>query len=345
MLRVYNATEMFEINIKSTGKTFSVEGGETILEAALRNDIQLPFGCLTGGCGSCKGKVIEGEVDHGDSKAFALSESDRGQGMALFCQARPQSNLAVDTLNGYQQKNPAKKLPSRVSSINKISSDVISLELKTPPTQNFEFIPGQYIDVLLDNGKRRSYSMANTPDGSHTIQLHIRAIKDGLFTDFVMNTLREKDILRLEGPLGDFSFDRSTDKPAIFLASGTGFAPIKSIIEDQLKQDCSRELTLYWGGRRPQDLYMNLLAEQWSRENSHFKYVPVVSQPRVDDLWKGKTGNVHKAVMEDFKSLADVQIYACGAPAMVEAAQKDFVQYRELPEEEFFSDAFTPAPQ
>ncbi len=333
---------MFEIEIKSLGKKFSINNDETILEAALRNNVQLPFGCLSGNCGSCKGKVLEGEVDHGNPKPFVLSDEEKTQGFTLFCQSRAKSNLAVDTVTFGNNTHPVKKLPSRVQSISKINPDVIILGLKTPSNQNFNFTSGQYIDIILKEGKRRSYSMANVSKGNNEIELHVRRMKEGTFTEYAFDKMKVKDILRFEGPLGDFCFDYSTDKPVIFVASGTGFAPIKSILEQLFIDETNRELRLYWGGRHPEDLYLADLAKDWGIKHSNFDFIPVVSEPKAEDGWGGRTGFVHAAVMEDFLSLENHQVYACGAPEMVEAAHRDFIKKRKLPEQEFFSDVFTP---
>ncbi len=334
---------MFQIEFKSLKKTISIDNHETILDGALRNKLEVPFGCLSGNCGSCKGKITNGEVQHGNSKPFVLSEAEKEQGFALFCQATPTSNLVVESIQLSSGANAVKKLPSRVRSIKKIGSDALILELGIPSSQTFEFTPGQYIDILLKDGKRRSYSMANLCSEDKTIELHIRRMKGGVFTEYAFNQMKVKDILRFEGPKGAFSFDYSNEKPVIFIASGTGFAPIKSIIEQVFLDKVTRPLKLYWGGRRPQDLYLSKLAQEWSEVHANFTYIPVISNATPQDTWHGRSGFVHLAVMKDYDSLKNHQVYACGAPDMIEAAQSDFTKKRDLPETEFFSDAFSPA--
>ena len=203
------------------------------------------------------------------------------------------------------------------------------------------FLAGQYIEFLLKDGTRRSFSMANAPHDAELIELHVRHVAGGQFTDHVFGKMKERDILRFEGPLGTFFLREDSDKPIVFVASGTGFAPIKAIIEHVFHKGIARPMTLYWGGRRPKDLYMNELAESWAARASGFSYVPVISDALPEDDWSGRTGFVHRAVMEDFPDLSGHQVYACGVPVMVDSAQRDFIAQCELPEDEFYADSFT----
>jgi CDP-4-dehydro-6-deoxyglucose reductase len=222
-----------------------------------------------------------------------------------------------------------------------VSDDVIIMSLQLPAPERMQYKAGQYIEFLLKDGKRRSYSMANAPHTDENISLHIRHMPGGLFTDQVFSTLKERDILRFEGPLGTFFLREESDKPIVLLASGTGFAPIKALVEHAVHLKLTRPITLYWGGRRPQDLYMHALCEEWAKSLSDFSYVPVISDALPEDNWQGRTGFVHQAVIQDFPDLAAYQVYACGVPVMVEAARHDFVKSCQLPEEEFFADSFT----
>jgi CDP-4-dehydro-6-deoxyglucose reductase len=236
---------------------------------------------------------------------------------------------------------PVKKLPSRVAKIDRVADDVVVLSLQLPATERLQYLAGQYLEFMLKDGKRRSYSMANAPHSDEHLTLHIRHMAGGLFTEHVFNTMKERDILRFEGPLGTFFLRDDSDKPIVLLASGTGFAPIKAIIEDAAHKKLTRPMTLYWGGRRPGDLYMHALCEQWAATLPDFRYVPVISDAAPEDNWNGRSGFVHRAVMEDFPDLSGHQVYACGAPIMVDSAKRDFVAQCGLPEEEFYADAFT----
>jgi CDP-4-dehydro-6-deoxyglucose reductase len=219
--------------------------------------------------------------------------------------------------------------------------DVMMLHLKLPANERLQFLAGQYIDILMKDGKRRSLSLANAPHDDVLLQLHLRNY-GGPFSDYVFNRMKEKDILRFEGPLGTFFLRENSDKPIILLASGTGFAPIKAIVEHALHKGIRRPMTLYWGGRARADLYLNDLAETWQRDHG-IRYVPVLSEAKSEDHWRGRSGFVHRAVVEDFPDLSGHQVYACGAPVMVEAAHQDFTTQCKLPEDEFYSDSFTPA--
>ena len=338
----------YQITLKSSGKQFTTNPDETILEAALRQGINLPYGCKNGACGSCKGKVVEGQVQHGQHSENALNKADETAGAILFCCAHPQSDLVIEAREVQGAGDIAiRKVPCRVNSINKPSADVAILKLQLPAAERFQFLAGQYLEFLLKDGQRRAYSIANAPDQEGPLELHIRHLPGGLFTDFVFGAitpaLKEKDILRFEGPLGSFFLREDSKKPIIFLAAGTGFAPIKSIIEQMQSKKIHRPIELYWGGRRPSDLYLNDLCKTWEKDIPNFKYIPVISDGLPEDAWHGRTGFVHQAVIDDHPNLKDFQVYACGAPVMVNAARNDFSAQCHLPEEEFFADSFTSA--
>jgi CDP-4-dehydro-6-deoxyglucose reductase len=332
----------YQVTIKPSNHTFAVQAGETVLEAALREGFVIAYGCRNGACGTCKGKVLAGTVDYGAYQEHALPESDRRIGFALFCQARPLGDLAIECREvGAAKDIQIRTLPCRVERMERLAPDVMVLRLKLPANERLQFLAGQYLDILTKDGKRRSLSMANAPHDDHLLELHLRNY-GGPFSHYVFNRLKEKDILRFEGPLGTFFLREDSVKPVILLASGTGFAPIKAIVEHALHAGMSRPMTLYWGGRVRSDLYMNELAARWQRDHG-IPYVPVLSEPRPEDGWSGRTGFVHRAVMEDFPDLSGHQVYACGAPVMVEAAHADFTAGCSLPDEDFFSDSFTPA--
>ncbi len=330
------------ITIKPSNHVFTVNDDETILEAALREGFVIAYGCRNGACGTCKGKVLEGTVDYGSYQEHALPDAEKKLGMALFCQAKPLTDLAIECREiGAVKDIQIRILPCRVQKMERLAPDVMALHLKLPANERLQFLAGQYIDILMKDGKRRSLSMANAPHDDAFLQLHLRNY-GGPFSDYVFNRMKEKEILRFEGPLGTFFLREDSDKPVILLASGTGFAPIKAIVEHVLHKGIRRAMTLYWGARVRADLYLNGLAEQWQREHG-IKYVPVLSEAKPEDHWNGRTGLVHRAVMQDFPDLSAYQVYACGAPAMVEAAHQDFTTQRRLPDDEFYSDSFTPA--
>ena len=324
------------VTLKPSGHTYEVEEGKTILQAGLDAGHMLPYSCRAGVCRTCRGTVVEGKVDYGLAHETYLPQSDRDKGYALLCQAKPLSDLVVEVREVHGVR--PRIIPCRVEKLDKPASDVAVIGLRLPMNENFRFLAGQYIDILLKDGKRRSYSLATRPDtgGVTALEIHVRHTPGGLFTEHVFGKLKVRDLLRFEGPLGSFYLRDESDKPMILLASGTGFAPIRSIIESALekKLEQKRPMTLYWGCRVRQDLYQMELAQSWVRPG--FKFVPVLSEEK----WEGRTGFVHRAVMEDFPDMSGVQVYACGAPIMVESARKDFSLQCRLPAEEFFADSF-----
>ena len=332
----------FQITVQPSGHQFECADDETVLAAALRAGIGLPYGCKNGACGSCKGKLLDGQITHGKHQIKALPAAEEEAGVALFCCATPHTDLTIEVrevagIGDY----PVKKLPSRVAKLERVGNDVMILTLQLPAAERLQYRAGQYIEFLLKDGKRRSYSMANAPHLDEQISLHIRHTPGGLFTDHVFANMKERDILRFEGPLGTFFMRDESSKPMVLLASGTGFAPIKAIIEHAIEKNSGRPMLLYWGGRRPADLYMHALCEQWACTVPQLRYVPVISAALPEDGWQGRTGFVHCAVMEDLPDLSGYQVYACGVPLMVDAAKRDFVAECALPEDEFFADAFT----
>ena len=333
-----------QVTIRNTGHRFPAREGESILQAALNAGLVLPYGCRDGACGSCKGKLLEGRIDYGRYSEKALSLEERERGFALFCQAKPLSDVVIEAREVRKAGDiPVRKLPARVQKLERAADDAVIVYLKLPANERLMFIPGQYIDILLKDGTRRSFSMANAPHDDEFVQLHVRHVPGGAFTDHVFTTMKERDILRFEGPFGTFFLREESAKPIVFVASGTGLAPIKAVIEAAKKKGVPRPMTLYWGARRPKDLYLNALAERWAAEHPRFNYVPVISDALPEDKWSGRTGFVHRAVMEDLPDLSGHQVYACGVPIMVDSARRDFIQKCRLPENEFFADSFTTA--
>jgi CDP-4-dehydro-6-deoxyglucose reductase len=332
----------FQVTVQPSGRQFSCDDGETVLAAAIRAGVGLPYGCKNGACGSCKGNLLSGTITQGTHQEKALTAAEEEQGKALFCCAIPHSDLLIEVREvAGAGEFPIKKMPSRVAKIERVTDDVTIISLQLPANDKLRYLAGQYLEFLLKDNKRRSYSMANAPYKDENITLHIRHMPGGLFTDHVFGTMKERDILRFEGPLGTFFLREDSDKPIVLLASGTGFAPIKAIIEQAAHDKTTRAIALYWGGRRPKDLYMNDLCEEWARSLPNFRYIPVISDASPENQWQGRSGFVHQAVINDLPDLSGYQVYACGAPIMVESARRDFVTLCNLPEEEFYADSFT----
>lgn len=331
----------FTITIEPSGRSFGVSANDTLLTAAIAQGINLPYGCKDGACGSCKCKMLSGSVVH-TLQAKALSAEDQAAGLVLTCCALATSDVVLESKQVTELGAlPIKKLPARVSSLERLSPDVIRMQLQLPANDNFAYRAGQYIEILLRDGSRRSYSMANASHAGAGLELHLRHMPGGKFTDHVFTAMQTKEMLRFEGPYGSFYLREQSDKPIILLASGTGFAPVKALLEQLQALGSQRAVSLYWGGRRPQDLYMRDWVAAQQSLLPQLRFVPVVSDALAQDQWQGRSGLVHRTVLEDFPDLSAHQVYACGAPVMVEAARRDFSALAGLPPEEFFADAFT----
>ncbi|MBM4181235.1 MAG: CDP-6-deoxy-delta-3,4-glucoseen reductase [Betaproteobacteria bacterium] len=329
----------YQVTIQPSGHQFTVKPGETLLAAALNAGFSLPYGCRNGACGACKGKVLAGSVDYGTFQEGALTHEDKLKGLALFCCAKAESDLTIEVKEvGAAKDIPIKTLPCRIERMDRLAADVMALWLKLPSNERLQFLPGQYIDFLLKDGKRRSFSLANAPEEDALLELHIRHVPGGHFTEHVFGAMKVKDIMRISGPYGSF-FLRDSSKPAIFVAGGTGFAPIKSILAHAFHHEVDRQFVLYWGGKDLAGLYLPGVPSAWQQAHSNFSFIPVLSEPAPADHWPGRTGFVHAAVLADFADLSGYEVYACGAPVMVASARRDFTA-RGLPEDAFFSDSF-----
>jgi len=329
----------FKVTLAPSGHSFDIEENEVVLDAAIRHGLSLQYGCRNGVCGACIGKVVEGEISYANGLPGAISAAEDAVGQALLCCARAKSNLLIEAHEiGAASEVKVRKMPSRVVRLERLADDVIRLYLKLPDTERLQFLAGQYIDILLQDGRRRSFSIANAPHNDEFIELHVRLIEGGEFTTHVFDGMQEKDILRIEGPFGTFTLQEASGRPMIFIAGGTGFGPIKGIIEHAIQEGIERPMVLYWGARARADLYLNDLPEAW-RQQDNFSYVPVLSEPKELDNWRGQTGLVHEAMLQDFSSLASYEVYASGPPAMVEAVRQA-VALKGLAGKYFYFDSF-----
>lgn len=325
--------------------SFTLKETESILEGALRQGVGLPYGCRNGYCGSCKGKVITGHIRYPDGVPPGLSPQEAAHGYALFCQAHPLSDLTLEVNEVATATDlPIKTLPVRVAKMTRLAPDVMQLLLQLPATERLQYLAGQYLNVLLKDGKHRSFSLANPPHQDEFLELHIRQVPGGSFTTYIFEQLQEKALLRIRAPLGTFFLREDSRKPIIFVGGGTGFAPLKGMIEHALHIGLARPMHLFWGVRTQHDLYSNL-PYQWAKryDHYHFRYTPVLSEPETtanNPLGEGKvSGWVHQAVIDQHPDLSAYQIYMAGPPAMITAAKTAFFQHG-LPETELFYDSF-----
>ena len=335
----------FTVTLHPAERAFEVARDETILSAAIRAGVGLPYGCRDGACGSCKSRLRDGRVIHGAHQPKALSDQEEADGLILTCCATPQTDCVVEArMVVGAGEYPISKMPGRVLSLERPAPDVAIVRIQLPATSPFRYRAGQYVEFILRDGARRSYSMANAPHNLGTpaaIELHLRHMPGGKFTDHVFGAMKEKDILRMEGPFGSFCLREESDKPIVLLASGTGFAPIKALIEQLHHLGSIRPVRLYWGARRKADIYLADWMATATALLPQLEFVPVLSEPAADDAWTGRTGFVHEAVMADLPDLSGHQVYACGAPVMVASAERDFVARCGLPDDEFYADSFT----
>lgn len=334
-------SETRKVRLEPSGRSFEVPAGDPILAAGLREHISLPYGCRMGTCRTCRGRIVEGSVDHADSHPAYLTETQREEGYALLCRARPLSDLVIEVeeLPPLPQPQTSPALFKRSESL---APDVMWVNLRLPLHLNLRFAAGQYVDIFLPDGTRRSYSIANPPslDGTIDLELHIRHLPGGRFTDPLFSgEIKARAKFDFEGPLGTF-YLRESEKPVIMLASGTGYAPIRSILLDALAKGDRRSFTLYWGGRHEQDIYAAAELEEMVRAHPQLTFIPVLSGDPAKSGWQGRTGYVQHAVMQDYPDLSGHQVYACGTPAMVDAARDALIAQCGLPADEYYADSF-----
>jgi len=323
------------ITLRRSGKLFAVNPGETILEAALRHEIWLPHACRGGTCGTCRATIVAGAVTY-DATAPSWMQKPASAADALLCCAKPLGDVTLDVAE--LAARPIATLfrrPARVTDIAKPSRDVAIVMLKPPPTAAIRFRPGQYICVAGQDGRLHPFSIANAPRDDGTLELHIGRVPNGRFTTYAHEQLQVRDIVRFEGPFGEFGFDENAERPAILLAGGTGIAPIKAMLESLTAGE--RKLHLYWGSRTEQGFYAG---EKLPAANCA-RTIPILSEP--NGTWTGRTGLVHRAVLEDFPDLSGFDVYACGSPGMIEAALADFTRSAGLPRNRFFAESFNHA--
>jgi CDP-4-dehydro-6-deoxyglucose reductase len=312
-----------------------------VLDAALREKGSvLPYGCRNGTCGSCMGTILSGEVAYPDGRPPGLSESEQAGGKVLLCQARPRSDLVIEAREVKTGGDIAvRMLPCRVEQRELLAPDVMRLFLKLPNNERLQFLAGQYVDILLADGRRRGFSLANPPHADELLELHVRHVPGGVFTDYVFDKMKDKALLRFQGPLGTFFLREDSSRPIILMGGGTGFAPLKGMLEHVFHIELNRPLHLYWGARAKVDLYLDELPRRWAAEHPNFRYTPVLSEPRLEDGWLGRTGWVHEAVAADYPDLSGYDVYMSGPPPMIEVAKPAFAA-RGLPVEQLFYDSF-----
>ncbi len=330
----------FKISVPASGHEFIAEENESILEAAIRQGVGLPYGCRNGACGKCAGEVISGKTDYDTDSLRGLAKKEFEAGKTIFCQACATSDMEIKVREIVKSSDiEIKILPCRVEKMKLLTHDIMMLQLKLPETERLQFMAGQYLEILLKDGKRRAFSIANAPHDDAFIELHIRHVPDGHFGDFVFDGLKEKSLLRIEGPLGSYFLREESERPIILMGGGTGFAPLKGMLEHAFHINLERKVHLFCGARARRDLYMDEMVNQWLKKYPGLKYTPVLSDPDTEDNWQGETGFVHESVVRHYPDLSGYDVYLSGPPPMVKAGMDLFYE-KGLPETQIYSDSF-----
>ncbi len=336
---------MARVTLVPSGQSFIADPQESILAAALRAGLNLPHSCKGGHCASCLARVLHGSFEYAGVRPAGITALEADKGMALLCQARARSDMTIETREVRSAPDvEVKSLPCRIDRMDRLTPDVMALFLRLPAVEDLHFRPGQYVDVMLSEGRRRSFSIANPPEDGRHLELHVRRVSTSGFTGQLFDSMGPGTLLRIEGPLGQFWFHGESPRPSIMIGGGTGYAPLRAMLRQLLAREDRRPLTFYWGGRDVADLYEHDWLRQLESRRPGFSYRPVLSAPQALDLaWTGRTGMVHEAVLADHDRLEAYDVYASGPPAMIEAIRTGFVA-KGLPREQLFFDSFDYAP-
>jgi CDP-4-dehydro-6-deoxyglucose reductase len=336
---------MPQITILPSRQRFVADPLESVLSAALRAGLNLPHSCKGGHCASCRARVLSGSCAYPGERPAGITEQEAEAGDVLLCQARALTDLAVEA----REMQPApdvevKSLPCRIDRMERLADDVMAVFLRLPAVEELHYRAGQYLDVMLSEGRRRSFSIASAPADGKLIELHVRRASAAGFTGQLFDNLRVGTLLRIEGPLGQFWFRGESPRPAVMVGGGTGYAPLRAMVRQLLASGDRRPLTLYWGVRTQGDLYEDRWLRELAASRPGFRYRPVLSERAAGVPSAAlQSGLVHEAVLGDAPDLANRDVYASGPPAMIEAVRASFAAHG-LPREQLFFDSFDYAP-
>jgi CDP-4-dehydro-6-deoxyglucose reductase len=332
------------ISLLNSGGGFTAAADQPLLDAARHAALNLPYSCKGGNCGACKARLVRGEIHYPHGTPLGLSDAEIAEGMILLCQARARSDLTIETFDMRAVDSAGRKrLPCRIERAVPLSHDVMGLFLRLPIAEEFSFEPGQYIDILLPGGRRRSFSIASPPHDARPLELHVRRVAGGEFTDRLFHDDMQSALLTIEGPLGTFVYHPhlGVAPPMLLIGGGTGIAPLLSILKHVIDNRIERDMQLFWGVRGEQDLYAQATLETLSRRASSFSYTPVLSEAGAS--WRGLTGWVHEAAFKDIEDLESHEVYAAGPPAMIAALQREYAA-RGASSRRLYFDSFDYAP-
>lgn len=334
---------MARVTLVPTGQQFVCEPGESVLAAALRAGFNLPHSCKGGHCASCRARLLAGSIEYPAGLPAGLTAEEAAQGFVLLCQARAREDLCVESRAiQAEAETEIRSLPVRIERMTKLAPDVMSVQLRLPAVERFPHRAGQYLDVILPEGRRRSFSIASAPEDGSGLELHIRRAPGGGFTGQLFDSLRPGALLRIEGPLGQLWMRSEAGRPIVMVAGGTGYAPLRAILHERLAAGDTRSIVLYWGARSVCDLYEHARLVELAGRHESFEYRPVLSAAAAES-WSGRRGLVHEALLADFQSFAGVDVYAAGPPAMIEALRATLPAQGLLPHALHF-DSFDYAP-
>lgn len=337
---------MPQVTIVPTGESFAVDRSESVLAAALRAGLNLPHSCKGGHCASCMAKLVSGEIRYPSGRPLGITAAEADRGYALLCQAHaasPELTVEIREIRPPVPEERIQSLPCRIERMEAIAPGIMAVHLRLPAAETFNFVAGQYLDIMLPQNRRRSFSIANPPHDGQLIELHIRRVAGGEFTQQLFDGMKEKTLLRIEGPLGQFWFREDSPRPALLIGGGTGYAPLRAMLRHLLERGDTRPLHLYWGAQTPADLYEDAMLRDMARRFTNLTYTPVLSNPAILDRWEGRKGWVHEAAFADHPRLSDYDVYASGPPLMVETIRQQYLA-QGLPAEQLFFDSFDFAP-
>jgi CDP-4-dehydro-6-deoxyglucose reductase len=341
------------ISLFNSNLEFSAAPDQTLLDAALNFSLNLPHSCKGGNCGACRARLLRGEIDYPHGTPLGLSDAEVADGLILLCQARARSDLCIETFEmRAADAATIKRLPCRIERTLALSHDVMGVYLRLPVAEPFTFEPGQYIDIILPGGRRRSFSIASPPHDSRPLELHVRRVAGGEFTDRLFQENPARALLTIEGPLGQFAYRRGVPPPGgqapdagvppmLLIGGGTGIAPLISILRHLIENGIDRDLRVYWGVRSERDLYAQATLENLQGRATRMRYVPVLSEPSPE--WRGATGWVHEAALKEIDNVESYEVYAAGPPAMIAAVRREFAA-RGVPASRLYFDSFDYAP-
>ena len=334
---------MPQVTLVPSGQDFTAERDEPVLAAALRAGLNLPHSCKGGHCSSCLARIVSGTIAYPGERPVGITDDEARGGYALLCQARALTDLRVEA----REMRPApevdvRSLPCRIERKVALAPDVMAVFLRLPAVEALHHRAGQYLDIMLSEGRRRRFSIASAPADGPLVELHVRRASTSGFTAQLFDVLRPGALLRIEGPLGQFWLRAESARPALMVGGGTGYAPLRAMLRQMIATGDRRAVTLYWGARDLDGLYEDAWLRDLELTRPGFRYCPVLSEPP-QIAANARSGLVHEVVLADHPDLSAFEVYASGPPTMIETIRERF-SAAGLPREQLHFDSFDYAP-